>query len=286
MHQPIVLDGQIRDFVFIPLIIMVFFIGILRYAGRDLMMNKGKKDPEPLQITKEMLSNDELIEFDKIQEEVTGDEPDNNALVRSQIMRANGHHIPAESMKKRKAYFCKHETGYFRKEKTNNPLQAMMNPEMMTGMLKGQFFMAIYNVGMFSITGFFFSGFVNAKMPFPLAQSFRSMLQQGLTLSNLDVSYVSSLSWCFLCMYGLQGLQNLLTGTGSMQEEMEMMTGGMVGGAPGGQAKGGMPGQPKDFSKIFKAEIENYEILTHKFDLDKAEKNVLSQHRRVKKLRF
>ena len=88
-------------------------------------------------------------------------------------------------------------------------------------------------------------------------------------------------------MYGLQGLQNLITGTGSMQEEMEMMTGGMVGGgAQAAQGRGGMPGQPKDFGKIFKGEIENYEILTHKFDLDKAEKHVLTQHRRARKLRF
>ena len=85
-------------------------------------------------------------------------------------------------------------------------------------------------------------------------------------------------------MYGLQGLQNLITGTGSMQEEMEMMSGGMMGGASG--AKGGMPGQPQDFGKIFKGEIENYEILTHKFSLENAEKQVLSQHRRAKKLRF
>ncbi len=49
----------------------------------------------------------------------------------------------------------------------------MMNPDMMTGMLKGQFFMTIFNIGLFSVTSMFFSGFVNAKMPFPLAQSFR-----------------------------------------------------------------------------------------------------------------
>lgn len=71
----------------------------------------------------------------------------------------------------------------------------MMNPEMMTGMLKGQFFMMAYNIGMFSIVGYFFSGFLSAKMPFPLAHSFKSMLQQGLNLSSLDVKYVSSLSW-------------------------------------------------------------------------------------------
>lgn len=154
-----------------------------------------------------------------------------------------------------------------------------MNPEMMTGMLKSQFFMIAFNIGMFSVVGFFFSGFVNAKMPFPLAQSFRSMLQQGLSLSNLDVRYVSSLSWTFLLMYGLQGLQNLITGSGSLEEEMKMMTGGM--NPMGGGAQGGMPGQPKDFSKIFKAEIENYEIMTHKFEYDNAESDVLKQHKRT-----
>ena len=266
MHQALVLDSQIRDFVFIPLIFMIFTIGILRYAGRDLMMGNSAKVPDQIQITKEMVENDEMIDLSKIQEQVEGEGPDNNALTRSSIIRSNANYLPSESIKLRKAFFCKPETGYFRKEVTNNPLQAMMNPEMMTGMLKGQFFMAAYNIGMFSITGFFFSGFVNAKMPFPLAQSFRSMLQQGLTLSSLDVRYVSSLSWCFLLMYGLQGLQNLLTGTGSMEEEMRMMTGGMNPMQP----NAGMPGQPKDFSKIFKGEIENYEILTHKFALENA----------------
>lgn len=55
------------------------------------------------------------------------------------------------------------------------------------------------------------------------------------------------------------------------------MTGGM---SPGSQ--GGMPGQPKDFGKIFKGEIENYEILTHKFALENAEEDVLKQHKRNK----
>ena len=91
MHQALVLDSQIRDFVFIPLIIMVFFIGILRYAGRDIMMNKGKKDPEPLEITNEMCESTKLIDLSKIQEEIKGTEPDSCAIARSAIIRANGH---------------------------------------------------------------------------------------------------------------------------------------------------------------------------------------------------
>ena len=275
MHQSIVLDSQIRDFVFIPLILMIFLIGILRYTGRDMLMGKTVKTPEPVIITKQQISNNAEADFEQIQKKIEGEGPDNSALLRSTRMREACHFIPSPSILKRKAYFCKADGGYFTKEVSNNPLQAMMNPDMMTGMLKGQFFMMAYNIGMFSIVGYFFSGFLSAKMPFPLAHSFRSMLQQGLNLSSLDVKYVSSLSWCFLWMYGLQGLQNLMTGTGSMEEEIKMMTGGMT---PGG-GQGGMPGQPKDFNKIFKGEIENYDILTHKFALENAEKQVLLQHR-------
>lgn len=34
-----------------------------------------------------------------------------------------------------------------------------------------------------------------AKIPFPLTQRFRAMLQNGIDLSTVDVSYVSSRSW-------------------------------------------------------------------------------------------
>nr|KJB75533.1 hypothetical protein B456_012G047500 [Gossypium raimondii] len=51
-----------------------------------------------------------------------------------------------------------------------------------------------------------------SKIPFPLTQSFRSMLQNGIDLSTVDVSYVSSRSWYFLNLFGLMGLFNLILG--------------------------------------------------------------------------
>ncbi|CAI7837325.1 unnamed protein product, partial [Closterium sp. NIES-53] len=46
----------------------------------------------------------------------------------------------------------------------------------------------------FAWVNFFFSGFVAAKVPFPLTQKFRGMLQNGIDLSTVDVSFVSSRS--------------------------------------------------------------------------------------------
>jgi ABC-type uncharacterized transport system permease subunit len=114
----------------------------------------------------------------------------------------------------------------------------MMNPNMMGGMLK-QNLQGVFNISLFSILGSLFSGFVIAKMPFFLGQNFKSMLQQGVKLTNLDPSYVSSMSWCFLCIFGLQGLLQLILKDSTGFDEMEMMmpgAGGMMGGA------GGKPG--------------------------------------------
>jgi len=81
---------------------------------------------------------------------------------------------------------------------------------------------------------FFFSGFVAAKIPFPLTQRFRSMLQNGIDLSSVDVSYVSSRSWYFLNLFGLRGLFSLILGEENatddtqrlMQTQMAMQMGG------------------------------------------------------------
>ena len=80
----------------------------------------------------------------------------------------------------------------------------------------------------------FFAGFVLAKVPFSLTQQFRSMTQSGVDMPNLDVSYVSSVSFYFLIIFGLNQLQSLLIdddedqeGLNALNEGKKQMTGAM-----------------------------------------------------------
>jgi hypothetical protein len=67
--------------------------------------------------------------------------------------------------------------------------------------------------------------YVYVKIPFPLpSNGFKLMLQRGVDLASLDVSYVSSLSWYFLVTFGLSGVYRLILGDdASAIEDANMM---------------------------------------------------------------
>ena len=119
------------------------------------------------------------------------------------------------------------------------------------------------NMLMMGWVSFFFSGFVLVRLPFPLTDRFKSMLQRGIFLSSLNVSYVSSLSWFFINLFGLRGVFALVLGADNgavdnpdamMAAQMSMGTGGMMGG-PGAAAP--------DLAKIHQQEKNELEIATY-----------------------
>lgn len=51
------------------------------------------------------------------------------------------------------------------------------------------------------------------KLPFPLTIKFKSMLQAGVATKDMDPRWMSSISWYFLCFFGLQPVFNFILGS-------------------------------------------------------------------------
>uniref|UniRef100_A0A6N2JZ35 ER membrane protein complex subunit 3 n=1 Tax=Salix viminalis TaxID=40686 RepID=A0A6N2JZ35_SALVM len=188
-HEDLVLDTAIRDWVLIPLTVVMILIGVLRYFVSKLMRSQQNPDAKVVR--------------------------EGQVVIRARNLRAGANFIPAKSFRARRAYFSNEENGLLHvpKGQGQNPqAQMFSDPNMAMDMMKKNLSMIIPQTLTFAWVNFFFSGFVAAKIPFPLTQRFRSMLQNGIDLSTVDVSYVSSRSWYFLNLFGLRGLFSLILG--------------------------------------------------------------------------
>lgn len=87
-----------------------------------------------------------------------------------------------------------------------NPMTDPAAMEGMMGMMKGNMAMMVPQTLIMSWINAFFAGYVILKLPFPLTLRFKSMLQSGVATRDLDVRWVSSLSWYFLNLFGLQSV--------------------------------------------------------------------------------
>ena len=59
------------------------------------------------------------------------------------------------------------------------------------------------------------------KLPFPLTIKFKSMLQAGVATKDMDPRWMSSISWYFLCIFGLQSVFNFLLGSDNGTSESD-----------------------------------------------------------------
>jgi hypothetical protein len=143
--------------------------------------------------------------------------------------------------------------------------------EMMMDGLKKNMAMIIPQTIIMGWVNFFFSGFVLIKLPFPLTLRFKSMLQRGIDTSEMDVTWVSSLSWYFLNLFGLRSIFNLILGEENAADsirDMQAMSGGMTP----------TPNQPQDFNRLFLMEKENLELTIHQWALDNVEERILTKY--------
>ena len=171
------------------------------------------------------------------------------------------------------------QSGAFLKDpdtKGNPPANPMTDPagmEAMMGMMKGNMAMMIPQTLIMGWINAFFSGFVIMKLPFPLTVRFKSMLQSGVGTRDLDVRWVSSLSWYFLNLFGLQSVFTFILGNDNAASQMSQQMAQMNPSA--GAAMFG-PGQDPD--KLFQNEAENMEVVEHRWILDGVEQRLLERH--------
>mmetsp|Transcript_42062 Transcript_42062/g.51001 ORF Transcript_42062/g.51001 Transcript_42062/m.51001 type:complete len:260 (+) Transcript_42062:177-956(+) len=240
------LDSAIRSWVLVPITLAMFLLGVLRHW-----------------LAKYMKGADAKVELKTVRE--------GQALIRARRLRENAGYLPRVAFGAKKLFFTDKETGLLYEKKNDkpaNPMAALMggggaggmqDPTMLVDMMKRNMSTFIPQILAFNWVSFFFSGFVVAKVPFPLTMRFRGMLQRGIDLQSLDVTYVSSLSWYFLNLFGLRGVFSLVLGENTIDDTQIMQQQMMMG--PNEQQAAAAYAQERD----------NLELLDHHWVLPTVE---------------
>lgn len=238
----LVLDPAIRNWVVLPMVLLLTMVGIGRSYVQQLIKSE--------QVMTEK-------EYNTIRHKQT--------LMRADRLRINGQFINGRSFATRKTYLynkkatAKSEevvaegatssavkkvddndasnTKGLLQEKVpgmTNPM-SMQNPTALIDMLKNNAVGMVPNFAMMSFVNYFFQGFVCLKIPFSMpSEHFKTMLQRGVDIGSLDVSYVSSLSWYILLTFGLSGVYRLILDEGMEVDQGQMMAMQMnMGGGAG-----------------------------------------------------
>lgn len=242
-QTPLLLDPSIRDWVVLPMVAIMVLMNLMRHYAQQMM-----KASTPMDAT-------------EVQQK--------QLLTRAARIRTRGARLlPAESFNARRAYFVDKDRGVLAKKPKKGSKKPMDPMAMMDGM-KGNMLYMVPNMLMMSVISFFFSGFVLVKVPFPITRAFKQMLQRGVDLATLDTSYVSSLSWYFLLMFGLRGFLRVVLGEDpdamDANREMQMQMGmGMGGGGP----------QGFDAAPAYKHEADELKMVQHAWALEDCELNL------------
>ncbi|EDV32405.1 uncharacterized protein Dana_GF14072 [Drosophila ananassae] len=235
----LLIDPDIRVWVFLPIVLITFLVGIVRHYVSILISTQKKAEITQIQ--------------------------DSQAMIRARLLRENGKYLSAQSFSMRKNYFNNEETGYFKTQK-RAPV-AQNSSAMLTDMVKGNFINVLPMVIIGGWINWMFSGFVTTKVPFPLTLRFKPMLQRGVELASLDAAWVSSASWYFLNVFGLRSIYTLVLGENNHADQTQAQADAMTGAAMT------MPQDPK---AAFKAEWEALEITEYHSALKNIDTDMLA----------
>lgn len=242
--QDLLLDRDVRDWVLVPLTTSVVLMMVLRqYMTKYLTGPPAAADKN----------------LDGLKEK--------QLVARAQILRGGGSFIPEPAFRTRKLYFVAKETGKFhQKSQAPDPREAMVtNPDVMVNMMKQNLGGMVPQFAMGAFVNYFFSGFILGKVPFPLSSRFKLMLQRGIDLPSLDVTYFTSLSYYLLLLFGMRGVFSLffreetIDDAQMYQRQMQMQANPMA----------------TDVQKLFDTERQALELYDHRFAFEGAEQGAV-----------
>jgi len=234
----LLLDPQLRDWVLLPIVAVMFLVSCFRHY-----------------LTK-LISSETETQVDSHKEQ--------QVLARSRVLRGNFPKLSEKAFQMRKNYLYRKLTI---DTEDAAPSLGAMDPSMLSETLKRNLLMIASQMLLMAWVNYFFSGFVLVKLPFSLTLRFKTMLQRGIDLTDLDVAYVSSISWYFLNLFGLRGINSLVLGESLFGEE-EMIK----------SQVSGMGAQRVDTKKLYQAEKEELDLLQHFCHLDEIEKQLLAKY--------
>ncbi|CAD52722.1 ER membrane protein complex subunit 3 [Plasmodium falciparum NF54] len=183
----LILDEQIRIYALLPIFVIVVLVCIIKSNLAQMIHPGPKTDMEKLS--------------------------QNNYLSRFDLLKSNNGLLSPLAFISRKLFYNKPEVGYFNDlPEQANPFDALLkqDPSDLFGMMKNQIPFLVLQLGLGFLINLFFSGYLVAKIPFPLTYKFKSTLQMGMDIELLDMKFVSSLSWYFLVMFGSSGLISII----------------------------------------------------------------------------
>ncbi|KAI5477027.1 hypothetical protein MNV49_006903 [Pseudohyphozyma bogoriensis] len=262
--QELVLDPAIRDWVLGGLSLVMLLSGLIRHYVTMLLNTPPK--PQPLLVVREQ-----------------------RALARGAILRTYGSYLAPSAFVALKSHLSDaYTSGFYLKapppadgSAPAPPPNPLMEPGGMDGMLdmvKKQAVQFLPQTILMYYIGYFYDGFVLTRLPFPLTLRFKSMLQRGIQTSDMDVSWVSSVSWYFLCLFGLNSIYRLILGEENAADGAQNMAAmnPMAGMMSAGASAPGQP--PQDFFKLYKTEKDNLELAEYNWVCDGVEDRLLKKY--------
>ncbi|KAI9224794.1 integral membrane protein DUF106-domain-containing protein [Blastocladiella britannica] len=221
----IVLTPAIRNWVLFPIMLVMLLIGLLRHYLTLLFATAPNARKAPLMPAAPGAPPvDEAAQQRQL-----------NSVIRSVTLRRHAAHLPPDRVAARRAFWMqafkdrtylvpKVEVVKKQSDDEDPPLPDMGAMDSVMGPLKQNIAMIVPQTIIMAFINAFFSGFLLIKLPFPLTVRFKSMLQSGIMTPDLDAAWVSSLSWYFLNLFGLNPIFRLILGQGNAADGSAALT--------------------------------------------------------------